>query len=149
MWDFPFVVPCVVRRDRDPGWHWFSEVNKLPDGYRDFAIGASPFLYLMSETALAATCNMLTREPMTAANGELRFATAANRCGYAPCGYSPPGDRITWMPVGYIDSQQQSIWHPVKYNVGLLGSETKLPPTDPSLDALGSGHRSEGVHQVL
>lgn len=145
VWEFPFVVSCVLRQDRDPRWYWFREVRKLPDGYRDFTIGASPFLYLVSSTALTDACEMLIREPILAANGELRFATAANRCGYAPCGYSPPCDHITWMPIGYLDAQQRSIWHPVKYNVDLLGSGTTPPPTESSLDACGGGQQTDDV----
>ncbi len=117
VWKFPFITSGVVRRDREPGWYWFSKAGELPDNYRVFAMGAAPFLYLISEAALAATCSTLLREPTVAGNGELRFATAANRCGYPPCSYSPPNDRITWMPLGSVDLSQKAIWHPVKHLV--------------------------------
>lgn len=117
VWEFPFVTPAVARRNREPDWYWFSQMRDLPEGYRDFAIGAPPFLYLMSAAALSATCRTLLREPTAASNGELRFPTAANRAGFPPCGYTPPGDQITWMPLASVDLTQKAIWHPVKHLV--------------------------------
>jgi hypothetical protein len=55
----------------------------------------------------------LIKYPLAAGNGELRFATAANRCGYPACGFSPPEDQITWMPVTPI-IDRKAIFHPVK-----------------------------------
>jgi hypothetical protein len=117
VWEFAFVATSVVRQDRDPGWYWFSQARGMPAGYQGYEIGASPFLYLLAEEALAATCQTLIREPMVVGNGELRFATAANRCGFAPCSFSPPGDQITWIPLGSVAPEQRAIWHPVKHVV--------------------------------
>ena len=125
VWDFPFVAASVRLPHREPEWgwfkafrkkHWFKPVKKMPVAYQPFMMGAVPVLYLLSEPALAATCTMLLENPLLVGNGELRFATAANRCGYPPCGFSPPHDQITWkdwpaVPPGPMIS------HPVKHYV--------------------------------
>ena len=114
VWDFPFVASQVFYRYRNPEWYWFSATGNMPGEYRPYAMGASPFLYLLSETALSAICNALLDKPFCAGNGELRFATVANKCGYAPCGYSPPNDQITWISWNSI-SDKQTVFHPVKH----------------------------------
>lgn len=116
VWEFPFVAAQVCLRYRQPEWHWFQGIKDLPAGYRPFATGAVPFLYLLSEEALRATCALLLEQPLTAGNGELRFATAATRAGFPPCGYSPPGDRITWINWPALPAAP-AIFHPVKHLV--------------------------------
>ncbi len=118
VWRFPFVASSVRLLYREPGWWWFSRMKDMPDDYRPYAMGAVPFLYLLSDLALSAICRTLLSAPFTAGNGELRFATAANKCGFPPCGYSPPNDQITWMdhspPVC-----PRTISHPVKFHVSV------------------------------
>jgi hypothetical protein len=125
VWDFPYVASGVRLPYREPEWqwfkkfkkkHWFRRVQKWPEDYQPFAMGAVPFLYLLSEAALKATCTMLLENPLMVGNSELRFATAANRCGYAPCGFSPPNDQIGWMPLKIV-AKQPKIFHPVKHFV--------------------------------
>lgn len=113
VWRYPFVASSVALRHRQPEWYWFTKVKEMPEEYRHFAAGTSPFLYLLSEPALKATCEMLIRFPLAAGNGELRFATAANRCGYPACGFSPPDDQITWMAVTPV-IDRRAVFHPVK-----------------------------------
>ena len=117
-WEFSFVAPSVRLTHREPEWYWFLEAEKqpIPSDYQPFLTGAIPFLYLISEPALNATCAMLLAHPLDAGNGELRFATAANRCGYAPCGFSPPHDQITWIPWKILPPKP-AIVHPVKHFV--------------------------------
>jgi hypothetical protein len=76
-------------------------------------MGALPFLYLVSEAALSATCTMLVDEPILTGNCELRYATAANRSGFAPCGFSPPNDQVTWIAWKQLPDYP-TIVHPVK-----------------------------------
>jgi len=113
VWHFPFVAASVRLKYREPEWDWFQRSKKIPADYEPFVMGAVPFLYLLSEPALSATCRMLLDHPLKTGNGELRFATAAHRCGFTPCGFSPPNDQITWinwktMPV------RPAIVHPLK-----------------------------------
>jgi len=125
VWDFPFVAATVRLPYREPGWawfkmfrkkRWFKKVEKMPEDYRPFMMGALPCVYLISETALNATCTMLLENLLLVGNCELRFATAANRCGYPPCGFSPPHDQITWMTWKTM-AKPQTIIHPVKHYV--------------------------------
>lgn len=113
VWKFPYVASTTLYRYRNPDWSWFKFASKLPEPLRPFAMGASPFIYLVSESALQAVCTKLLASPSSAGNGELRFATAANSCGYAPCAYSPPNDCITWMKWKQLD-EKALIIHPVK-----------------------------------
>lgn len=117
VWDFPFVASSVKLPYREPGWPWFNSRNMLPGSYLKHLTGAVPFLYLMSESALSATCSMLLTDPLFVGNGELRFTTAANRAGFPPCGFSPPKDHITWRRWKTVPSEA-GIFHPVKHLVG-------------------------------
>jgi hypothetical protein len=126
VWDFPFVASSVRLRHREPGWPWFNATKGMPKDLVPFAMGAVPFLYLVSAGALENICSALLKAPFYAGNGELRFATIANKCGFAPCGYSPPDDQITWKSLTSIKNKKY-IFHPVKYFVD--DSDTDLPKT--------------------
>jgi hypothetical protein len=116
VWDFPFVASAVRLAWREGAWYWFKKIREqnVPDGYEPFLMGAVPFIYLISEPALKAVCTMLLENPWSHGNAELRFATAANKCGYPPCGYSPPNDRISWVPWKTMP-EHATIVHPVKF----------------------------------
>jgi hypothetical protein len=124
VWDFPFVVPSVRLPHREPEWHWFGQMEKeakkepqkMPAGYKPFMAGMVPFFCLISEAALKATCSMLLENPLGVGNGEFRFATAASRCGYPPCGFSPPNDQISCYPWKTLP-KNPTIVHPVKFFV--------------------------------
>jgi len=116
VWDFPFVASSVRLRCREPEWAWFREAGNLPEQYRASAMGAVPFLYLLSDPALERICLTLLKQPFFAGNAELRFATVANWCGLPPCGYSPPGDQITWKTWDRL-AERKTIFHPVKHDV--------------------------------
>jgi hypothetical protein len=116
MWNFPFVASSVRLPHREPEWWWFTRAKRMPETYKPFMTGIVPFMSLLSEDALKATCTMLLENPLTVGNSELRFATAATRCGYPPCGYSPPNDQITWMEWKYLPPNP-TIVHPVKFYV--------------------------------
>jgi len=116
VWNHPFVASSVQLPYRETNWWWFQKVDDLPQTYKPYAIGAVPFLYLMSEHVLELICRMLLESPFTAGNGELRFTTAANKCGFPPCGYSPPNDRITWIEWHKLIGDK-AIFHPVKHIV--------------------------------
>lgn len=113
VWQWPFVASTVRLPYREPEWCWFSHVTQLPQPLRAFATGAVPFLYLLSEAAIRGTCDVLLANRTTVGNGELRFATAAKKAGFAPGGFSPPNDKITWIGWDKV-SQQRTIFHPVK-----------------------------------
>jgi hypothetical protein len=115
VWHFPFVASSVKLRYRDPDWHWFGDMSKVPKEYRPYAMGASPVIYLMEDEALTATCQEMLRKPFDTIC-EFRFATMANACGYPPCGYSPPPDGITWLPWTRLPPDKR-IFHPVKFLV--------------------------------
>lgn len=123
VWSFPFVASSVRLPYREPGWAWFKGVRKLPEEYQDYATGAVPFLYLVSDAALTAICSTLLATPIVLGNGELRFATAASKCGFAPCGYSPPNDRITWRRWRSV-TKGKGIFHPVKHLVDYIPPES-------------------------
>ena len=116
VWNFPFVASSVRLPHREPEWHWFAKAKKIPESYKPFMTGIVPFISLLSEDALKATCTMLLENPLVAGNSELRFATAASRCGYVPCGYSPPNDQITWINWKTLPDKP-TIVHPVKFFV--------------------------------
>jgi hypothetical protein len=118
VWHFPFVVSGVRYLFREPEWAWFRHLHGLPAGWRPYAMGGVPFLYLIDEKVLEAICARYLKEPATAGNGELRFVTAANRCGYPPCGYSPAEDRVGWRPWLQVPNQR-GLFHPVKHVVKL------------------------------
>jgi len=113
VWNFPFVASCVRLPYRDPEWFWFNHIRKLPAQYRPYAMGASPFIYLIDDHALGHICAALLKTPFETIC-EFRFATAANASGYPPCGYSPPGDGITWVPWKALP-WKRGIFHPVKF----------------------------------
>ena len=114
VWEYPFVASSVRRRNLDPtGWLW-RDNQRLPPEFRPYAMGAVPFAYLLQEPALAAICSTLIAHPFAEGNGELRFGTAANRCGFTPCGFSPPGDQIGWVAHATIPNRR-GIYHPVKF----------------------------------
>ena len=115
VWHYPFITAKVCLRHREPDWEWFR-AGCVTQEYGSFVMGAVPFLYLLSEQALEGTCRMLIDHPLDFGNSELRFATAANRAGYAPCGFSPPNDRITWITWNRITGPR-TIFHPVKHYV--------------------------------
>jgi hypothetical protein len=117
VWRQPFVAAQVCLPYRDPNWHWFSHVPQLPQKCRPYAAGAVPFLYLVEGKVLERVCAALISNPTIAGNGELRFATVANMCGFPPCGYSPPRDRITWKAWDKLPVEK-TIIHPVKKILG-------------------------------
>ena len=117
VWHFPFVVSGVRYLYREPEWGWFSHRDKLPEEYWPYAMGAAPFLYLLDDEALGTICATHLKKPFTVGNGELRFTTVANKCGYPPCGYSPPEDYIGWLPWTEVPKHRRGIFHPVKYLV--------------------------------
>src|ERR1051325_2986424 len=116
VWDFPFVASSVRLPYREPEWNWFRETKNLPKKFQPFAMGAVPFLYLISDHALGCICRTLLKNPFTVGNGELRFATVANACCFAPCGFSPPNDQITWVERNSLNARKK-IFHPVKHLV--------------------------------
>jgi hypothetical protein len=116
VWEFPFVAATVKSPQREPDWNWFDSMSSAPAAYRPFAMGAVPFLYLISYPALKAVCARISKLNVSFGNGELRFATVANRCGFPPCGFSPPKDKITWIKWPRL-SGPPAIFHPVKHDV--------------------------------
>jgi len=116
VWNLAFVASTVFLTGRDPNWPWFSGIKDMPDEYRSYAMGASPFLYLVSDGALSAICQTLLSAPLTFGNGELRFATAANKCGFPAHAYSPPDDQISWRAHRSL-VKRQTISHAVKFRV--------------------------------
>jgi hypothetical protein len=113
VWNHPFVASSVRLRYREPEWGWFGQAQDLPETYRAYVMGAVPFIYLVSEQVMQRVCSTLLSAPIRQGNGELRFATVANRCGFPPCGYSPPNDRITWIQWHRLP-REKTIFHPVK-----------------------------------
>jgi hypothetical protein len=135
VWDFPFVASAVRLPFREPQWYWFRAIQEqtIPAAYQPYIMGTVPTLYLMSETALSATCAMLLREPLPIGNCEVRFTTAANRCGYPPCGFSPPDDRISWIPWKAMPPDGRIV-HPVKFLHPLetpMPVQPSCPPAEP------------------
>jgi hypothetical protein len=117
VWHFPFVASSVRLPKREPEWSWFRETGDLPKKFAPYILGAVPFLYLVSDHALKRICEMLLKNSLVAGNGELRFSTVANKCGFPPCGYSPPNDQITWIPWRRLVTTRRAIFHPVKHHV--------------------------------
>ncbi len=124
VWSYDFVCAAVYLQRRERDWPWFACIRNLPVQYRRFATGAVPFLYLVSSEALRGVCQSMLQQPFTAGNGELRFATVASKCGYPPCGFSPPNDQISWFSPKerYIG---KGIYHPVKH---LVEVQSVSPP---------------------
>jgi hypothetical protein len=116
VWDLPLVASSVRLRYREPEWRWFSVTKDFPEQYRPFAMGAVPFLFLVSDRALQGICKALIKAPPQAGNGEMRFCTAANWCGFPACGFSPPHDYISWVMWKTLP-QERGIFHPVKHLV--------------------------------
>jgi hypothetical protein len=56
---------------------------------------------------------MLLDHPLSVSNCEFRFATAASRCGYPACGFSPPNDQITWISWTRLPDRPMIV-HPMK-----------------------------------
>jgi hypothetical protein len=112
VWKFPFVASSVRLLHREPEWAWFSQAKNLPEKFKPFAIGAVPFLYLVADRVLKRVCNTLMKHRLTIGNGELRFATVANACGFPPCGFSPPHDGIGWIK--HSADAKKLIFHPIK-----------------------------------
>jgi hypothetical protein len=117
VWEFPFL--CVSRREtwRDDTWYWFSKIekDKIPAKYHKYLAGSVPFFYVIRDDFLAAIANCLLSGDWRWGNSELRFMTAARMCGFEPCAFSPPWDRVTWIPWQQRQlTGPKSIWHPVK-----------------------------------
>ncbi len=114
VWDYPFVVSGVRLPYREADWGWFTHAKAFPKKFQPYIMGGSPFIYLVAEKALKAICQTLLDSSLRTGNGELRFCTAANWCGYPPCGFSPPRDLITWIPLKSVPTYK-GIFHPVKH----------------------------------
>src|SRR5215469_230010 len=61
VWHFPFVASSVRMPNREPEWPWFRARGDLPKQLRDYAAGAVPFLYLVSNDALKSICALLLK----------------------------------------------------------------------------------------
>jgi len=116
VWEFPFL--CVSRCEtwRESRWYWFSptEKDKIPSPYRDHLAGSVPFFYVIRDDLLAAIATQMLSGNWLWGNSELRFMTAARLCGFEPCAFSPPWDRVTWIPWQQQLTRPNAIWHPVK-----------------------------------
>jgi hypothetical protein len=126
VWQFPFVASSIRLRFREPEWFWFGAAKRLPGELQPYAMGAVPLLFLLSDWVLRRICGTLMANPTLAGNAELRFCTAANFCGYPPCGYSPPHDRITWVNIPF-KPQRGGIHHPVKHLIKAAGTSPQPP----------------------
>jgi hypothetical protein len=115
VWDLPFVATTIQLPRRDH-WFWFRHVPRMPPDVRSYAMGAAPFLYLLSERAVKLICSALIKNPFSAGNGELRFATIANKCGVPPHAYSPPHSHVTFHTAPF-PMQLKTVFHPVKHLV--------------------------------
>lgn len=116
VWHYPFVVSAIRLPNREADWGWFAHAKAFPKKFQPYIMGGSPFIYLLDDDALRAICRTLLGKSLRAGNGELRFCTAANWCGFPPCGFSPPRDLITWIPLHSAPSYK-GIFHPVKHLV--------------------------------
>ncbi len=130
VWHFPFVVTTVIKKCREPNWYWFRDDHQMPTESRPYLIGGVPFLYLIDDNALQTTCECLLRMRSIAGNGELRFATAANMCGFTPCAFSPPDDRISHISWEHVDDAK-AIFHPVKHFVKAHKDKHSRLPVEP------------------
>lgn len=113
VWEYPFVVSGVRLPNREADWGWFAHAKAFPKKFQPYITGGSPFIYLLDDSALKKICQTLLNSKLRTGNGELRFCTAANWCGYPPCGFSPPRDLITWIPLHGVP-HYPGIFHPVK-----------------------------------
>lgn len=115
VWQFPFL--CVSRREtwRATEWAWFRE--QVPPPYRDHRAGSVPFFYVIRDDMLAAITKQMLAGNWQWGNSELRFMTAARMCGFEPCAFSPPWDRVTWIKWERLFGPK-TIWHPVKRLLG-------------------------------
>jgi len=113
VWEYPFVASSVRLPYREPEWAWFNKISNLPPIYSSSLVGGVPFIYLVSDDVIKRACTTLLEVPITSGNGELRFPTAASSCGFPPCGYSPPRDRITWIQWRSLPDER-AVFHPVK-----------------------------------
>jgi hypothetical protein len=122
VWSQPFVASASRFLNREPEWSWFGKLERelkknpagLPSGYRQHVCGIVPFISLLSHVALDAICRQLMADPIFVGNSEVRLATAAARCGYRPCIYSPPDDQITWIDWEKLPPNPKIVY-PVKF----------------------------------
>jgi len=127
VWKFPFVASSVQRPSREMDWRWFAEAKDIPEKFRAHAMGMVPFVFLISDDVLAYICTTMLETPFFAGNGELRFCTVANWCGFPPCAYSPPTDYIVCYIPPRALPKGKGIFHPVKYLVAPRKSLKRLP----------------------
>ncbi len=111
--DYLFSAPSIRLVNREPEWHWFRHRPLLPESLRPFACGVVPFTCLHIQHELMSLIERNYPTELGTANGELRFATVAARCGAEPVAHPGAGKTITWqkiVPIGL----SQTIYHPIK-----------------------------------
>lgn len=111
--DYPFICSNVKLPWRDDEWHWFT--HQVPDKYKPYQMGATPFLYVMKNEVLDSVVKEFVNNPFKNGNGEMRLATISNYCDYPPIGYTTQRDAITWIPHKTITQLQKKIYHPIKH----------------------------------
>ena len=113
---FDFSGPSVRWLNRDPDWHWFKHVGKLPGELRPCAVGVMPFSFLLlNDAVLAAVTKHFPWDSLGNVSSELRFATVAHAYGFAPVANPLAGWNITWKPLDENTPLTEGMWHPVKW----------------------------------
>jgi hypothetical protein len=125
VWDFEIAAPCVRLPNREPEWHWFQDIGKLPERLRPYSMGVVPLAGTMvSDQLLTKIVDVVLAERVAAFN-ELRIATIGNMLGCAAVA-NPLGNTLTWSNNSAWVSEPAKanlppgIWHPVKFAVGSL-----------------------------
>ena len=114
-WNFDAVSTAVATPSREPEWHWFHQINEMPESLRAHACGMKPFaVSLFSQAALAAIVERLFAEPFEVLS-ELRIGTLAHAVGALPVPNPRSAHTVSWRP---LDPHpfRASIEHPVKHH---------------------------------
>lgn len=115
-WERDLVVSRVRWPLKDPGWYWWKSHASLPPDLHRFAAGTVPFsCILIKDAALTAIVEKVPWDQLGECNGELRFGTLANACGFPPIEVSSGKEFIDWEPLAPTSKLVGGLFHPVKW----------------------------------
>ena len=115
-WEHDFVAAHVQWPLKNPQWYWWRTHDSLPSHLHRFAAGIVPFsCLLVKDSVLDAVTRIVPWDQLGRCNGELRFATLANACGFPPSQVPSRNQTIEWQPLPQTTELRGGLFHPVKW----------------------------------
>jgi len=114
VWDCHLVVPSIRYPERDH-WHWFKDIDQLPEHCRAFATGVVPFCgILLSDKAMEIISPEVTKDQYMQVISELRLGTIATMLNIDPVTNPVCNRSLTWQECSPFDASYRGLHHPRK-----------------------------------